>query len=391
MVAAVPFDDPWVARTALRAILGRYVDHLLRRDIPGQQGSLSPAAHSDTLVSLLNRCHSVGDGENYTRLLARFAPSLERTIPLYQLDDHLAIALSFDMLTPEQFITFASTRLRILTQQGERETAMALLDSSWPVADGFPGLLAELCIRQGVLAVSFGDYEGGREVYERGLVLARSHGDTARQSILLNNLGNLLYSIDQYEDARDAFQKALEVAEHVDDPVHRARAAGGLALTLDELGRSGEAELYYQKAKEAAHEAGDLFSVLSIELNLCYHSLLQEAFEVATMRAASALKLARQLGDRDREAHALHNLGHACLGTGDYEAAWVHLSRALEWRIFIGKRLYVETTLDMIARLARHVEEATGIDADLRAILLRNCQGVLEAARHAQPPDQDVE
>lgn len=388
MVAVAPLAEIEATRARLRPILRRLAEYLVTSYRPPIQVSLSPASPTAVILSLLDKAEALNEDSVMVRLLLRFASTLERSIPINQLDGYLDAALSMSSLSPEQFVELASVRIRLLTQSGDRDTAQAVLEHSWRVADASAHLHAELYIRQGLLAVSFGDFTAGAQAYQRGWELAKAHNDKARMSIIYNNLGNRAYALDQYYEALAYYEQALAVAQELPDPVHRTRAEGGMAMTLDELGRYGEAEYYYHIARKSAEQSNDLFSLLSIELNLSYHAILQRHFADAIAPAGRALMLARELGDWDREAFALHNLGQACLGKGDYEAAVVHLIHALERRVGIGKPLFIQTTRDAIEQLCEAIDTELSLDPLIQAHLLQQCQRALEAAGQVQPPVQ---
>lgn len=381
-----PILETQAARPRLRRTLRHYVDHLVGASTGTAMPPISPASQGEVVLSLLAKCLALGDTESHVRLLQHFATLLARSAPLQQLDQHLATALSRGDLSPTERVELASLRMRLLIQLGDRKNAAALLAATWPTVAEDPHLQAELFIRQGLLAVTFGDYAAGQQAYERGLALALEHGDAARASIIYNYLGNMLYALDRYEEALVHYEQALEVAQGLEDPLHCARAEGGLAMTLDELGRYEEAEEHFKAARSCAEQAGDLFSVLSVDLNLSYHAILQGRYGEAKIPASRALTLARRLGDLHREATAWHNLGRACLGAGEYEDAWVHLAQALEKRLWLGKPLFTQTTLDVISRLVQAVEADRTLAPEIRQRLLQECREALEAARTALPP-----
>ncbi|MDQ4077690.1 MAG: tetratricopeptide repeat protein, partial [Chloroflexota bacterium] len=373
------YGDMEDAHHWLRRTVRRYVDRLIGAGADSATLPVSVAPQAGLVPHLLARCQALGCAESYLQLLHHFAPFLERHIPLGQLDQYVATALTYDGLSAEQRVAFASLRLRLLTQLGEHERAQAVLDETWADAQVDPHLLAELYIRQGVLSVSFGDYVAGEQAYEQGLALAQAHGDLARMSIIFNNRGNMAYALDRYTEAVDYYRQALEVAELLPDPIHRARAEGGLAMTLDELGRYQEAEQHYHAARQAAEAATDHYSLLSIELNMSHHAFLIEHYEEAKKRAGNALTLARRLGDWTRAGFALHNLGQACLGAGEYENASVHLRRALEQRLLLEKPLYIQTTVDVIKQLLDTVHADPTLDPSMRERIRQQCRQALEA------------
>lgn len=379
--------DAYGVRQRLLRMTRRYTEHLIAASTDSAAASISPASQLDVVLGLLHKCQALDDSESYLRLLQHFGVLLERSARLDQLDQHLASALAEADLTPAQRVQVASMRVRLLTQLGQREAAQAVLAATWPVVAEFPHLQTELLIREGVLAVTFGDYPAGRQAYERGLALALQQHDAARATIIYNYLGNMLYALDHYEEALSLYQKALEVAHELPDRVHCARAEGGLAMTLDELGRYEEAEEHYRAAQDAAEEAGDLFSILSVELNFSYHASLQGRYAEARNRASRALSLAQQLGDLHRQATAQHRLGRICLETGEYEDALAHLAQALQRRLWLGKPLFIQTTSDVIQQLVQSVESDRTLPPETRQRLLRECQEILEAARAPLPPE----
>ncbi|HBY92639.1 MAG TPA: hypothetical protein DEP84_01540 [Chloroflexi bacterium] len=374
------------ARRRLRQTLRAYTNHLIATPRNARAAPVSPAAEVEVVLNLLHKCQALDEGASFVRLLQHFGVLLGRSGPLDQLDQHLAAALARDDLSPDQRVQLASLSIRLLIDLGNRERAQAVLAATWPVAEGFPHLQVELYFRQGLLAATFGDYTAGREAYEAGLTLALANRDSERSSILYHNLGNMLYALDEYAEALAYYARALEVGQELPDPIHRARAENGLAMTLDELGRYREAAQHYDTARRWAEQAGDLFILVSVDLNLSYHAILQGRYVEVKRPASRALALARRLGDLHRQATASHNLGRACLGLGEYEDAWAHLSQALEKRLLLRKPLFIQTTAAVIAELAHVLRTDTTLAPTTRERLRQACQEALETAQSALSP-----
>lgn len=365
----------------LERIMASFVEQAIARQKNPVHGALSVVPLPEEVVELLNNCHRYNFPPLFLRLLEHFSTLLERSIPLHQFDNLLGAALAMDAIAPAQQVATAHTRARLLTQLGEHERARALLDAVRQRVRTRPGWEAEWWIRAGVLAVSQGRYDEGQRAYEAGLAIAQVNEDWANLSILYNNLGNLDFARDEYERATERYRAALAAAPP-SEPIHGARAAGGMGMALDELGRFEEAGHFYEQARAYAQAAHDEYSLLSVDLNLSLHYILLEEYEKAKQQAGDVLLRARRLGDRSRVGFALHNMGWACLGNGEYEAAATHLCAAMELRLLLDEPLYIRFTLEYLDKLITALDADT-LDHPRRDTLLQQCQQAAAAARGA--------
>jgi predicted ATPase/DNA-binding CsgD family transcriptional regulator len=174
------------------------------------------------------------------------------------------------------------------------------------------------------------DYARAGAYFKDGLSLARRLDNPSIVAYSLNGVGNWHLNIEQPREARQRHTEALRIFQALDN-------RAGVAETLDLLGMasylggdlSGGTE-YYQRAVSLFRELDDRQGLAS---SLATLTMRGGTYQSSTMIAASqdlieaagdgeeALMIARDIGWRVGEAHALIVLGF-CLGArGDYTRA----------------------------------------------------------------------
>lgn len=327
------------------------------------------------VLNFLEKCQRLSDSALHARLLEQFGAALQQSTHLDVLGRHLSVALTYPDLSNTQRVRLGCLHVRLLGHRGEVEQAAQVLEATWPAADSHL-LQAELYNRLGVLLEIKEEYEASQQAYWQALALAEAEHDLRLLAFVYNNLGNCAYAQDRYEEAVSYFQQAIDVAQEIERS-YLAPAEGGMAMTLGEMQRYEEAEYYHQLAHQHYEEAADRVGVLRVALNRCYLARVQKDLEAAKRFASFALVEAKRLGDWQREATALHNLGYVQLQEGEYEAACEHLIQAFDKRRWLGKALYERTSEELIQTMIERVKADSQLNEDLRSPLLQRLSSAL--------------
>jgi len=154
------------------------------------------------------------------------------------------------------------------------------------------------------------------EAAEHLRLALRFAGDDEGRASLLTALSYECYLTDQLVEARETRAAALELAERAGDRT----ALGGHQRWLSRLswflGRNADAAQLAAQAVATLEPLGDGHELAMAYSNLALLRMLAGDLAGTTRWGDCALALARRIGDREAEVHALNNVGTA-LGTED--------------------------------------------------------------------------
>jgi tetratricopeptide (TPR) repeat protein len=190
---------------------------------------------------------------------------------------------------------------------------------------------------QGRVAYCFGwlfgrqrDLENAVQWLQRALALAQVAKDPALEADVLRLRGAGAFYAAQYAEAHHYLARALALHRTTHDPLGEAELSYFLGLVAHARGDFGEAQRRFEEALQGlrglAWRQGE--NVMLHALGLVYdeawgqHVKAEDCF-------TQDLRMARQIGDRMREAFALAALGRNALYQGDLERAGTLLDMAL--------------------------------------------------------------
>jgi DNA-binding CsgD family transcriptional regulator/tetratricopeptide (TPR) repeat protein len=170
-----------------------------------------------------------------------------------------------------------------------------------------------------------------REAAEQFQLALRHHERPDRtRAALLQQLSYECYLTDQVTPARDSVLAALAVYEQERDLRQVGACQRWLSRLSWLLGQNADSERYAAAAVSTLEplEPGP-------ELAMAYSNLAQLHMVAGEARAAvrwgtRAIELARRLGDRDTEMHALNNVGTALAGAGQMTEGGTRLAQSLD-------------------------------------------------------------
>ena len=138
------------------------------------------------------------------------------------------------------------------------------------------------------------------------------------------------YLIDQVDAALAVRLQVFELAEAAGDPLTIGDTARWLSRLCWYLGRNAESERYAQRAVETLTPLGDSSALAMAISNVAQLRMLAGDNAAAIASGRRALAVARAVGDRDTEIHALNNIGTATSAGGERIEGAHLLARSLD-------------------------------------------------------------
>jgi len=200
--------------------------------------------------------------------------------------------------------------------QARLDRAHSLLEALGEV----PGFLEALNLQALILARQSA-YEQSLLLHQRGLELARHHGELEAEARSLNNMAGIHLALGHLPEAMELLQRSLERAEHAGSLADQAYALGQLGQLLQSIGEMDLAVEHLQRSLLCARQTQDLARQATSALSL--GSLLSKLGQHAEARPhlEEALNLSRRTGNVSDLGQALLGLGQSCLAQDETDAA----------------------------------------------------------------------
>ena len=174
---------------------------------------------------------------------------------------------------------------------------------------------------QALILARQGSYEQSLLMHQRGLELARHHGEHEAEARSLNNMAGIHLALGHLPEAMELLQRSLERAEHAGSLADQAYALGQLGQVLQGIGEMELAAEHLQRSLRCARQTQDLARQATSALDL--GNLLSKLGQYAEARLHldEALTLSRRTGNVNDLGQALLGLGQSCLAQGEANAA----------------------------------------------------------------------
>lgn len=226
----------------------------------------------------------------------------------------------------------------------------------------------------GVIARRRGQLDTALRLQEQAIAAYREAGDEIGTMRALSDLGTLWRDRGDYARALDAQLEATAARERSGDRLDNVYR--NVALLYREIEDYAAARDYFQRALAKAEQRGIPSAYSSVVGS--WASLLNDLGEHAAAHAAAseALAIDSALGDKPHQGLEHLEIGRALLGQDDVETATRHLDEALRLGRELGQR-------EIVARALLHLTEAAMAEHDmLRARgLIDEAMAGLETAR----------
>jgi hypothetical protein len=170
-----------------------------------------------------------------------------------------------------------------------------------------------------------------REAADQLQLALRHHDRPDRQrAVLLEQPSYECYLTDQREKARASRLDALEIYRHERDALAVGRSQRWLSHLSWFRGENADAERYAAAAIATLEPLGPGPELAMAYSNLSWRRMLAADTAEAVRWGGKAIKLARRIGDRDTQTHALNNVGTALCMAGDAAKGRARLAQSLD-------------------------------------------------------------
>ena len=170
-----------------------------------------------------------------------------------------------------------------------------------------------------------------REAAEQFQLALRHHEPSDRQrAALLERLSYECYLTDRLVLARDSLLEALAIHEREGDALPVGTAQRWLSRRSWVLGQNTDSERYAVAAVSTLEPLEPGPELAMAYSNMAQLRMLADDNVAALHWGAKAIGLAREIGDRDAEMHALNNVGTALATAGDLIEGQARLAQSLD-------------------------------------------------------------
>jgi CHAT domain-containing protein len=195
---------------------------------------------------------------------------------------------------------------------------------------GDTGLLAEIELRQGTLALAKGDFKDARGKFSRVLDQATRQGDAYLQMNATGNTGFVCLRSFHYDEAIPWFEQTATHARRLGAADSEARAMGNLGSCYFRLGDFDKAIEYFERAEKRFAQSGNRYERQIWLGNIGNIHLGRREYGEAAANYRQALEIAQGLSDRSWSATWLNNLALIAVETGEWDAGERYNNEALE-------------------------------------------------------------
>ncbi|HZE41332.1 MAG TPA: AfsR/SARP family transcriptional regulator [Stackebrandtia sp.] len=210
---------------------------------------------------------------------------------------------------------------------GKSEDIMALLRQAATAG------LASSAWRLSAALMPYLDFRHKLEDWRRcnriALVAARKCGDTEGEATMLRGLGQWHIYNDNFDAAEESFNVARVLTRALGNERETALAVYGLGAVARFTGRTAEAASLFRDSATALHRIGDAHGEGLARWALAGAFIALENFDGADEQLHIALKAARSVGDRHREAHVIERFATLHRARGNEPEAIACLEDAL--------------------------------------------------------------
>ena len=316
-VLAAPGDDvPATVRDAVLSRLTRLSDSA--RDVLAAAAVLGQPSDAQLLADVAARpADSVDECVDHGLLVNERAGWAFR--------HELARVAVENTVTPAQATALHRRAFAALNERGVDDDRLLAHHAS---VAGERGFAAQHALRAAGRAARLGAH---REAVEQYRLALRSHsGDSAAREQLLVALSYECYLTGDPTDALAARSKAMELAELAGTPQSLGQHQRWISRLSWFLGRNADSERYALRAIATLEPEGDGHELAMAYSNKAQLCMLSGDAEGAETWGGRALEMARRIGDRDAEIHALNNVGTALLQSDRPLEGWTQLQRSLD-------------------------------------------------------------
>lgn len=205
----------------------------------------------------------------------------------------------------------------------------------------------EVLNRQAALMNQLGHAVEAQQAAEAAVALARNAGNRKQEADSLTALGRAFEQLSEYNRSQQCFEQALGFYRELGDRTGEVRCLWGLGVSFTFTNRATQAREYLIPALALSRELGDRTGEANI-LSMLAHATT----DYAQMRTyyEDALAIFQDVGNRERQAVALNNLGWVYWSLGLYSQACYYGEQAAQIARELKASYTLSFTLDSLGR-----------------------------------------
>lgn len=182
----------------------------------------------------------------------------------------------------------------------------------------------------GAVQFELGDLAGAEERFYELLELARERDDEEMSGRATNNLGAIASLRGDEEKALSLFRLSIPSYQKVGFQIGLAQTDHNLGIAHRDLGRWSDAERYYESALRRARQLGDRRLAAMARVGQAEVSHRRGDYDYACAEARHALEVFAAIGDELGRCDAMRLLGSIALARSDWDEANRCLANALD-------------------------------------------------------------
>ena len=195
-------------------------------------------------------------------------------------------------------------------------------------ASGDRAAVLEHAPRAAARAARLGAHREAAELYR--LAMRFDDGSEQNRARLFTALSYECYLTDQLEEAHATQRRAMQLYEQAGDAGAVGTAQRWVSRLAWFLGRNDESERYAALAVATLQSLGDSHELAMAYSNLSQLRMLADDLAGAVSWGTRAITLARRIGDREAEIHALNNVGSSLGFNGELVEGRQRLALSLD-------------------------------------------------------------
>ena len=241
--------------------------------------------------------------------------------------------------------------------QGLRAGVM-LLDAPIDLARRAGDTVLELraIFGKGQFLAMLGELQSSLPFFDQALELCRKARNQRAEAHTLDDIGLVYANLERYSDAIERYNRALELQRQTAQPWETALTLSNLADAESAVGRMDIALECLRRQERIRKELNDEFGLSETWLGMADYYLMTGEPELALEKLIDTLPHWRSFrakeDGRESEIATYRNLGRAYTAIGNYESAEAALATALKLARALGNRRITADTLVVEAQLS---------------------------------------
>jgi len=208
-------------------------------------------------------------------------------------------------------------------ETGQLQEALKLWKQGLLIAESMTNLSLQgsLLINLGIVYRGLGELEKSFEYFDKAKLIYQHH-KYSEETKLLENIGINYWTLADYDTSLDYFQQTLKLVQANHDLTGEASVLSNIALVYTELNN-------YDQAIQAYNQSLELPEKLNLNIGFFYRNQ-EKNYLKAIEYYQQSLALARQLGNLEKIAMALNNLGRNQFNAKQFSEAEKSLQEAID-------------------------------------------------------------